>query len=207
MNKWSHVFLGLVLAAVAVVGTYWYEDGLERNEKSRQALQTIRQEIAEKERLASLGDMSIDLPGLTFGKLNDILRQPVHKLDSRGNSTRVGWACGGELCALEAAFAVPPGKNLPLSATPIQLVVSTVGFGKPFQGSIGGIRLGDSPDRILDVCRKHVYGAVKGNNRLAWDKDWEVVWDGDRKANLLIFWNMSFLNGLSAAQKEHGVEN
>jgi hypothetical protein len=136
MKKWmGRGFLGLILAAVAVVGAYWYKDELKRNEKSRQALQTASQEIEEKDRLASLGDLSIDLSGLTLGKLNDVLQQPNHRLDSRGSSTRVGWACGGELCALVAAFAIPAGKDLPLSAIPIQLAISTIGFGKPFQGS------------------------------------------------------------------------
>jgi len=191
----GRVFLGLILAAVAVAGAYWYKDKLKRNEKSRQALETVNQEIEEKERLASLGDVNIDLSGLTLGRLNDAMQQPIHRLDSRGNSTRVGWACGGELCALVAAFATPAGKDLPLSAIPIQITVSKEGFGKPFQGSIGGIHLGDSPDKILAVCRKHGYGATKGNRRLTADRDWEVSWTDDCQADLLIFWNMSFFKG------------
>ena len=157
--------------------------------------------------MASLGDLSIDLSGLTLGKVNDVLQQPNHRLDSRGSSTRVGWACGGELCALVAAFAIPAGKDLPLSALPIQLAISTIGFGKPFQGSIGGIHLGDSPDTILAVGRKHGYGAIKGNHRLTSDRDWEVWRTDDCIADLLIFWNMSLLNSLSATQKEHRIEN
>jgi hypothetical protein len=133
MKEWmGRVFLSLVLAAVAVVGTYWYKDRLERIEKSRQALQTISQETEEKERLASLGDISMDLSELTLGMLNGVLQQPMPRLDSRGNSTRVSWACGGRLCALVAGFAIPAGKKLPLSVKPIQLTISDSGFEKPF---------------------------------------------------------------------------
>lgn len=185
------VFLGVALAAVVIFGMVWLKNERRKTETAKQALRTINQEVEEKERLASLGDIHIELSGLTLGKLNDLLQQPPHKLVSKDDSSRVGWACGGELCALDAAFLVPAGKNVPLSASPFHITVSTVGFGKPFTGSIDGIHLGDTPDRILAACRKHGYGASKGNNRLTLDADWEVAWTGEHAADLLIFWNMS----------------
>jgi hypothetical protein len=196
------------VAAGALVGTFWYKHTPKNEAQSRQAFQIVSQEIEEKNKLASLGDIGIEPSGLTFGKLNDLLRQPDHKLNSAPGSIRVGWACGGELCAVEAAFAVPKGTNLPSSAVPIVLSITNVGFGKPFQGSIGGIRLGDSPDVVLNVCRQHGYGVRRENHRLSWDKDWEVAWtESDRKVSSLFFLNRTVLDGLRANLKEHGIEN
>jgi hypothetical protein len=147
--------------------------------------------------------LTIDLSGLTLKRLNDVLQQPIHKLGSKGHSTRVGWACGGELCALVAAFAIPEGKDLPSAAIPIELSISSIGFGKPFQGSIGGIHLGDSQEKILAVCRQHGYGVAKGNGRLTCDKGWEVAWTGSS----LFFWNMHELESVVSNPKEQRVEN
>jgi type II secretory pathway pseudopilin PulG len=54
----GRVLVALMLAAGTLVGAYWYKDRLKRNEKSKQALQTVNQEIEEKARLASLGDFN-----------------------------------------------------------------------------------------------------------------------------------------------------
>jgi hypothetical protein len=209
MKKWmGGILLGFIVSAAVLVGTYRYRDAQKRREQARQALQMIRQDIEEKARLASLGDISIDPSGLTLGKLNDILRQPAHKLTSAATSTRLGWACGGELCAVEAAFAIPAGTDVPSSAAPMLLSASGVGFGKPFQGSIGGIHLGDPVDVVLNVCRQHGY-EVKEPHRISWDKDWEVAWteSDHHTVSSLFFWNRTILNVMRASLKGHSIEN
>jgi hypothetical protein len=207
MRNWiGRVSLTLLIAAIVIFGMLWNNYEGKKRDLAKQALRTINQEIEETGRLASLGEISIDPSGLTLEKLNDVLRQPPHKLESRGGSNRLGWACGGELCALNAAFLVPAGEDVPLSTTPFQITLSKPGFGKPFAGSIGGIHLGDSPDTILAVCRKHGYGASKGPNRLTLNSDWEVAWTGGNRAtDLLIFWNMSAL--AKSGAKQEGARN
>lgn len=210
MKKWmGRVLLTFIVAAAVFAGTFWYKGIQKKREQERQARQMIRQDIEEKARLASLGDISIDPSGLTLGKLNDILRQPAHKLTSAATSTRLGWACGGELCAVEAAFPIPPGRDVPSSAAPMLLSASGVGFGKPFQGSIGGIHLGDPVDVVLNVCRQHGYEVKKEPHRISWDKDWEVAWteSDHHTVSSLFFLNRTVLNVMRADLKGHRVEN
>ena len=204
----SGAVLAVIAATGALIGTFWYKRTLKGEARSRQAFQMVSQEIEEENKLASLGDIGIDPSGLTLGKLNDLLRLPAHRLSSAPNSSRVGWACGGELCAVTAAFAIPNGMDLPPSAEPILLYVTDIGFGKPFQGSIGGIHLGDPPDVILNVCRQRGYGAARENHRITWDKNWEISWTrSDHRLDSLTFMNRTVLDGLHTNSKEHSIEN
>jgi hypothetical protein len=203
MAKWAiRGCLGFVVAAAVFVGAYWYKDTRQRRQEARQALQIIRQEIIEKDKLASLGNIHTDPSQLTFGMLNELLRQPAHKLASAPTSTRLGWACGGEGCAVYGYFPIPPGKEVPSSSTPVLLYVSTIGFGKPFQGSIGGIRLGDPVDVLKNVCLQG-HEAKEGTHRIFRDKDWEVGWteSKDHKVDTLLFFNKPLINALRTDQR------
>jgi hypothetical protein len=131
--------IALVLAVVVFIGLPWYREVQRSRELAKQALLTIHQEIEEKEKLMALGNINVDLSGLTLERLNSLLQQQAHRLDSNTSSTRLGWACGGELCAIQAAFPLPAGRDIPLSAAPMLVVVSGVGFGRSFSGSVGGI--------------------------------------------------------------------
>jgi hypothetical protein len=196
MVKWPvGIFLGFLIVA-GLVGSYEHRDMRERRQRANEAFQMIRQETDEKAKLAALGDVSIDPAGLTLGKLNDILQRQPHKLASVPDTTRLGWVCGGELCAIEAAFFVPRAENLPSSTAPLLISVSNVGFGKPFQGSIGGVHLGDSVEALRNTSRRHGNEPTLSQRRIPWDKDWEVGWtDTDGHAiSSLTFFNKTALN-------------
>jgi hypothetical protein len=176
MKRWIVVVLaGVLLVVIALVTSHKFDDTRERREKARQAFQMMQQEIAEKDKLASLGDIRIDLVGLTLGTLNERLQQQPHKLKSMPNNTRLGWACGGDLCAVEADFDVPQKENVPPPTVPMLLRVTRVGFGKPFLGSIDEIHLGDPVDKVLESSRQRGNRPLSQNSRIPWNKEWDVA--------------------------------
>lgn len=172
-----------------------------------QALGLIRQEIDEKAALASLGDINIDPAGLTLAKLNEVLQRQPHELSpSAKNSTALGWACAGDSCAVVAFFHAPPGREVSPSVAPIELLVSTVGFGRPFQGSVGGIHLGDSVEKLIVICKQRGYQPRTEPHRISWDKDWEIGWtEMEGKISSFVFFNMTLLNR-AAAELKAGVK-
>ena len=209
MSKWAiRGCLAFVIAAAVLFATYWYKDARQRRQELKQALQMVRQEVKEKEALASLGNINIDPSGLTLGILNDLLRQPAHKLEAPkgATSTWLGWACGGDLCAVLASFPIPPEKDVQPSSSPVVLWVSDVGFGKPFQGSIGGIHLGDSVDILRNLCLQRGHEAKDGPNRIFWNKDWKVSWSEseDHRVTSMLFFNMPLVNALRTDIKGDG---
>ena len=198
-----------VLALLAVVSLFfllpWYKESRRRDEAARRALGEIRQEIAETSALAALGDINIDPADVTLKSLNDVLQRSPHEISDHPKNSkfiRMGWACGGDLCTVTAFFLKPPGGQVPLSAPPVELWIGSASFGKPFAGSIGGIHLGDSPEKVIDICRQRGYQPRTRVQRISWDKDWEIAWtEMDGKVSSLVFFNMTLLNRAAAELK------
>jgi hypothetical protein len=184
----------------------WYKDWRHRDEVARQALEVIRQEIAESSALASLGDINIDPTDVTLEKLNEVLQRPGHEISDRPKNSKsiaIGWACGGDFCTVRAFFLAPRSGQVTLSAVPVELWISNTSFGRPFVGSIGGIHLGDPTEKLLAICKQNGYTSHNRINRISWNKDWDVRWIAkDDKITSLFFFNMTLLNRAQAELRE-----
>ena len=157
----------------------------------------MQQEIDEKAALASIGDVNIDPAGLTLAKLNEVLQRPPHDVfrTQRPPMHALGWACGGDNCAVIAFFPVPPEIQISPSTAPVELLVTNIGFGKPLQGSVGGIHLGDSVEKLLDTCRRRGYQPKDKERRVPWNKDWTIRWyEENGKITVLAFFDTADLN-------------
>lgn len=190
------LFLGLLVLAAIFFVYPCYKDRKQTMKEARRAIEEIRQEAHESTALASLGDIKINLQDLTLRKLNEILQRPPKKLSDGGkNYTWLGWACGGDLCTVKASFLVPAGNDVPSSATPAVLFLNDATFGKPFQGSIGGIHLGDPEEKLIAICEQNGYERKNELNGISWNEDWEVRWfASDGKIKGLVFFNVTLLN-------------
>jgi hypothetical protein len=199
--------LGLLGAAGAFFLYPWYRNYRRQVQEGEQALNELHQFIAESSSLATLGDINIDPTDVTLKKLNQVLQRPPHAISGRPKNSKsigMGWACGGDLCTVEAFFLASSGGQVPPSAVPITLWISNnSGFGKPFPGSIGGIHLGDTSEKLLAICAKNGYKQQNGADRISWNKDWDVRYIAkDDKITSLFFFNMTLMNSAQAKPVE-----
>lgn len=134
---------------------------------------------------------------MTLGKLDETLQRPSHEISRRPKDSRSvakGWACGGDLCTVTAFFLAPTSGDVPSSAVPVQLWITQNPLAKPFAGSIGGIHLGDTKEKLAEICRKRGFQLQSKDIRVPWDKDWEVHWlEKDDRIISLMFFNRTLV--------------
>jgi hypothetical protein len=150
-----------VLGLLGVAGAFflypWYKNYRRQVPEGAQALNELHQFIAESSSLVTLGDINIDPADVTLKKLNDVLQRPPHEISARPKNSKsiaMGWACGGDLCTVRAFFLAPSDGQVSPSAVPITLWISQDNLGKSFVGSIGGIHLGDTTEKLFSICEK-----------------------------------------------------
>jgi len=207
-NSLKRTALSLLIILGAYTGLWGYFQW--RAEKVRAAAEKQLEPLfKESDQLQELGNVDLDPRSVTLAELEEKFQQPGQKLAGAQNTTKYGWLCGGDQCAVWAAFAVPYGQEVPSTAAPVLLLMNSPFLQAPHHLAIGGIALGETGDDVKKFCETHGYGLDKGKNRIGWDKDWSAVWaERDGKVSLLVFSNEKALRSEGAegeaAGKRHG---
>jgi hypothetical protein len=191
LKRIAFYLLGLLGVAFLLLAYPLYRENQVRTEHKRKANQLLSQMFAEQNALASLGDIDINPAGLTLAGLNEVLQQPARKVSDARNRTRLGWACGGDNCAIWASFLIERDREILPSATPAVIVVTDFRLSDPHRISIGGVLLGEPAKNLLKLCQQRGYAPDEGKKMVSWDKDWKIVWtESDGRVSGLIFLNM-----------------
>jgi hypothetical protein len=164
----------------------------------------------ESDELGKLGTVDVDPRSATLAELDEEFQQPGQKLAGAQNTTKYGWLCGNDQCAIWAAFPVPYGKEVPPTAAPVLLLMNSPFLQAPHHLAIGGIYLGETGEDIKKFCQTHGHGLELGKNHISWDKDWSAVWaERDGRVTLVVFTNDRALRSTAThdgepAGKRHG---
>jgi hypothetical protein len=143
--------------------------------------------------------VDLDPRSLTLAQLEEQFQQPAQKLAGAKNTTKLGWLCGNDQCAIWASFLVPFGQEVPRNTAPVLLLVNSPFVQPPHHLAVGGIYLGETGEDIKKFCQTRGYGLEMGKNRITWDKDWSVAWaERDDKISLIVFANEKALHGEKA---------
>lgn len=173
-----------------LLGYFWFKERQTMAAAARQLAPMTAEIFAERDGLESLGNVDLSLAELTYAELETKLHEPTLKQPGEKGTTKLGWACGKERCAIWIWFGIPFGGEIPVTAPPIALVMSDSLFAYSQRLAIGDIYLGETAEEMKESCRKRGYGVSLGRNRISWDKDWNLVWgDIDGKIHLLVFTN------------------
>lgn len=150
----------------------------------------------ESDRLEKLMDVDLDPRNLSLAQLEEKFHEPGQKLAGTKNTTKFGWLCGRDQCAIWASFLVPFGQEVPQTDAPVILLVNTPFQEDPHHLAVGGIYLGETDEDMKKFCQTRGYGLEMGKNRISWDKDWSVVWaEREDKISLILFAHEKMLRG------------
>lgn len=204
--KRTALSLLIILGAYACVWGYFQWKAQKVRAEAEKQLEPL---FKESDELEKLGTVDVDPRSVTLAELEESFQQPGQKLAGPQNTTKYGWLCGGDQCAIWAAFAVPYGQEVPPTAAPVLLLMNSPFLQAPHHLAIGGISLGKTGDEVKKFCETHGYGLEKGKNRISWDKDWSAVWaERDGKVSLIVFTNDTALRSAAGegetAGKRHG---
>jgi hypothetical protein len=186
------------------LGYNWFEDRRWKTELQRDFGLRRADELAQRNALLALGDVDLNPSNLTFAVLQQELHEPGWKQPGDFNSTRLGWACVKERCAILATFFVPFGKEIPATMTPAGLVISSPSFGDFHNIDVGGVYLGESDEKLADLEQSHLSKSSRKFRVVRWDRDWDAAWAGlNHKVFILVFSNQtlqrSFINEQNVA--------
>ena len=182
-----------------VLGYFWLKEWPERAKASSELKAFLAEETAQKTALESLGDVNLDLSDLSLARLEQKLHTPPLRLPGAQNTTRLGWACGGQRCAIWMSFLVPFGQEIVPTVTPAALVVTDPLFTAFNHVVVGGAYVGETVEEMKKFCKQRGYGLPVGKNRISWDKDWSLVWvDTNGKISLLVFANEKMIKDSAA---------
>ncbi len=174
------------------LGYNWFEDRRWKTELQREFGPRRADELAQRNALLALGDVDLNPSDLTLAVLQRKLHESGLKQPADFNSTRFGWACVKERCAIFATFFVPFGQEIPATVTPAGLVISSPWFGDFHNIAVGGVHLGESDEKLVELDQYHESKSSRRFHRVSWDRDWEAAWAGDDgKAFILIFSNVT----------------
>jgi hypothetical protein len=206
-NSLKRTALSLLIILGAYAGLWGYFQW--KAQKVRAAAEKRLEPLfKESDELQRLGTVDLDPRNVTRAELNEKFQQPAQKLAGPQNTTKYGWLCGGDQCAIWAAFAVPYGQQVPAAAAPVLLLINSPFMQPPHHLAIGGIALGEEGEDVKKFCEARGYRLEKGS-RVTWDKDWSAVWaERDGKVSLIVFSNEKALRSAAgegeAAGKRHG---
>jgi len=203
--KRTALSLLIILGAYAGLWGYFQWKAQKVRAKAEKKLEPL---FKESDELEKLGTVDLDPRNVTLAELDERFQQPEQKLAGPQNTTKYGWLCGGDQCAIWAAFAVPYGQEVPGTAAPVLLLINSPFMHPPQHLAIGGISLGETGADIKKFCQTHGWQLETGN-RISWDKSWSAVWaERDGRVSLVIFTNENALRtvtgGGEAAAKPHG---
>jgi hypothetical protein len=184
--------IGFLSVWFIVFGYFWLRDRPERVKAAKELEAFLAVENAQKAALESLGEVSLDLADLSLAKLEQKLHSPTLRQPGARNTTRLGWACGGQRCAIWTSFAVPFDQIIAPTMTPAALMVINPPFADfaHVHVMVGGIHVGESVEEMKKFCQQRGYGLPVGRNRISWDEDWSLFWiDTNGKISVLSFAN------------------
>jgi hypothetical protein len=182
--------IGFLGVAILVLGYFSLKEHRERTKTIGELEALLAEETAQKTALQSLGNVNLDLSDLSLTKLKQKLHPPPIRLPGGQNTTRLGWACGGQRCAIWMSFLVPFGQEISSAATPAALVVTDPLLADFDHVVVGGAYIGETVAEMKKFCQQRGYGVPVGRNRISWDKDWSLLWtDTNGKITLLSFFN------------------
>lgn len=182
MLKRILIDIGIILGVVLLFVGFVELRAWRAKVKARKELAPFMADIAaQRSALLALGDVDLNPADLTFAGLEQKLRQPGLKKEGTG-STAVGWACGKENCAIWGFFPVSSGREIPSNAQPRLLMLVPPTFKLFSNLSFGGIHLGDSQEKLMELSRKRGIKSTKDSQHFRWDQDWDLGWtDQDGK--------------------------
>jgi hypothetical protein len=188
----------LYLGYIWLEGQRWKTE-LQRDFGPRQA-----DELAQRNALLALGDVDLNPSNLNFAVLLQKLNEPGWKHSGDFNSTRLGWACVNERCAILATFFVPFGQEIPATMTPAGITISSPSFGDFHNIKVGEVYLGESDEQLANLDQYHRPRPPRKFRVVSWDRDWDAAWTGfNHKVHILVFSNQTlqrrFINEQSVA--------
>ena len=175
LSTYTAVLLGL---AGMIFGYVWFENWKFRQETLKELGPILADEQEQKNESLALRDIDLNPSGLTLGTLEQRLKRAVVKQRGDFNSTRLGWACGKERCAIWATFLVPLGQDIPPNTAPAGLVIKSPALGDFPNIRMGEIRLEESDQKLVELWKGGGAGSQKLFRRISWDKDWAAAWAG-----------------------------
>jgi hypothetical protein len=183
--------MGFLFICLLIFGYFWRKERQVRAELTKEVNKFFAEQSARTNGLNSFGDVDLNPPELTLAKLEEKLHQPTLTRPGADNTTRLGWACGGEHCAITAAYLIPFGQEIPPGTAPAVLLIDVPPFGElNHRFAIGGIQLWENADDMERSMQNQGRGHLIGMNHATWDKDWSFVWSGtDGKISILSFMN------------------
>lgn len=188
------ILLGL---AFVVCGYFWFKSWKLRQETLEELGPILADEQELKNELLGLGDVDLNPSALTLAALEQRLKRPVQKRPGDFNTTRLGWVCRKESCAIWATFLVSVGQDIPPNAIPAGLVIKSPALGDFPNIRIGEIHLGGSDQKLVERLKNGGSGSRKVFRRVSWDKDWSAAWAGlDGKIFELVVSNDTLLRRL-----------
>lgn len=197
-NALQRTALSLLVIVAAYAGVWGYFQWKAQKVRAEVEKQ-LEPLFKESDELASLKDVDLDLRNLTLAQLEEKFQQPSQKLAGAKNTTKLGWLCGNDQCAIWASFLVPFGQGVPANAAPVLLLVNSPFMQPPHHLAVSGIYLGETGEDIKKFCQARGFGLEMGKNRITWDKDWSVAWaERDDKITLIVFANEKALHDVKA---------
>jgi len=185
-----------------IFGYVWFENWKFRQETLKELGPILADEQEQKNELLALGEVDLNPSDLTLATLEQRLKRAVLKQSGDFNSTRLGWACGKERCAIWATFLVPLGQDIAPNAAPTGLVIKSPALGDFPNIRIGEIRLGQSDQKLVELWKGGGAGSQKLFRRISWDKDWTAARAGlDGKVFELVFANDTLLNRFASQRQ------
>ncbi|HLK02969.1 MAG TPA: hypothetical protein VKT53_00910 [Candidatus Acidoferrum sp.] len=191
MKKRIFLYAALVLGiAVAIPAFLRFENWRIRRATLRELEPFLSDEQEQTKQMAALGNIDLNPSTLTLATLEQQLKTPARKLAGDFNTTRLGWVCGKERCAIWASFLTPSNQDILPDARPAGLVISSPVLGEFPNVAVGEIHLGQSDQKLQQLSRGNASKPGKSFHRVAWDKDWDLAWGGvDDKVSMLVFTN------------------
>lgn len=150
----------------------------------------LSNDVDQKNALLALGNVDLNPSYLNFAELERKLGNPVQRKSGDFDSTRLGWACGKERCAILASFLVPFGHDIPPETVPAGFIIMGPASGDFPNISVRDIHLGESDQKLAALSQASADGNPKPFRRISWDKDWTLAWGSlDGKVFALVFAN------------------
>ena len=198
MLKRLGIYIAILLGlAFVVCGYFWFESWKLRQETFEELGPILADAQERKNELLALGEVDLNPSALTLAMLEQRLKTPVQKQPGDFNTTKLGWVCGKESCAIWATFLVPFDQVIPRDAAPAGLVIKSPALGDFPNIRTGEIHLGGSDQKLVERLKGGGSGSRKVFRRVSWDKDWSAAWAGlDGKVFELVFSNDTLLRRL-----------
>jgi hypothetical protein len=174
------------------LGYNWLEDQRWKTELQRDFGPRGADEPEQRSALLALGDVDLNPSNLTFAVLQQRLHEPRWKQSGDFKSTRLGWACVNERCAILATFLVPFGQEIPATMAPAGITFSSPSFGEFHNIKMGEVGLGESDEQLANLDQSHQPRSSRKFRVVRWDRDWDAAWAGfNHKVFILVFSNQT----------------